>query len=267
VTLIGGQLVALLVLVTMQQFLTEAELKAWGWRVPFVIGALTALVSLYLRSSLVETTTEATRKSEGAGRIRTLLQHKRAFVTVLGFTAGGSLIFYAFTTYMQKYLVNTVGMSKETGSAVMTVALLVYMCLQPVFGILSDRIGRRTSMLWFGGLATICTAPIFFMLRNISSPVLACLLIIAALAIVSLYTSISGLIKAEMFPIEVRALGVGLSYAVANALFGGSAEYVALWFKSAGMEQNFYWYVSGMCALAFIVAFRMPDPGKSGLLK
>jgi MHS family alpha-ketoglutarate permease-like MFS transporter len=267
VTLIGGQLVALLVLVTMQQFLTEAELKAWGWRVPFVIGALTALVSLYLRSSLVETTTEATRKSEGAGRIRTLLQHKRAFVTVLGFTAGGSLIFYAFTTYMQKYLVNTVGMSKETGSAVMTVALLVYMCLQPVFGILSDRIGRRTSMLWFGGLATICTAPIFFMLRNISSPVLACLLIIAALAIVSLYTSISGLIKAEMFPIEVRALGVGLSYAVANAIFGGSAEYVALWFKSAGMEQNFYWYVSGMCALAFIVAFRMPDPGKSGLLK
>jgi MHS family alpha-ketoglutarate permease-like MFS transporter len=267
VTLIGGQLVALLVLVTMQQFLTEAELKAWGWRVPFVIGALTALVSLYLRSSLVETTTEATRKSEGAGRIRTLMQHKRAFVTVLGFTAGGSLIFYAFTTYMQKYLVNTVGMSKETGSAVMTVALLVYMCLQPVFGILSDRIGRRTSMLWFGGLATICTAPIFFMLRNISSPVLACLLIIAALAIVSLYTSISGLIKAEMFPIEVRALGVGLSYAVANAIFGGSAEYVALWFKSAGMEQNFYWYVSGMCALAFIVAFRMPDPGKSGLLK
>jgi MHS family alpha-ketoglutarate permease-like MFS transporter len=267
VTLIGGQLVALLVLVTLQQFLSEAELKAWGWRIPFVIGACTALVSLYLRRSLAETTTEEQRKSEGAGRIKTLMQHKRAFVTVLGFTAGGSLIFYAFTTYMQKYLVNTVGMSKETGSAVMTVALLVYMCLQPVFGILSDRIGRRNSMLWFGGLSTVCTAPIFFMLRGVANPVLACLLIIGALAIVSLYTSISGLIKAEMFPIEVRALGVGLSYALANAIFGGSAEYVALWFKSAGMEQNFYWYVSGMCALAFIVAFKMPDPGKAGLLK
>jgi MHS family alpha-ketoglutarate permease-like MFS transporter len=132
---------------------------------------------------------------------------------------------------------------------------------------LSDRIGRRNSMLWFGALATICTAPIFYALRGVTNPVLACLLIIAALAIVSLYTSISGLIKAEMFPIEVRALGVALSYAVANAMFGGSAEYVALWFKQAGMEQNFYWYVSGMCALAFVVAFRMPDPGKSGLLK
>jgi MHS family alpha-ketoglutarate permease-like MFS transporter len=267
VTLIGGQLVALLVLGVLQMILSNDELKAWGWRIPFVLGAAVALVSLYLRKSLVETTTESERTSKGAGTMSALLNHKRAFITVLGFTAGGSLIFYAFTTYMQKYLVNTVGMTKVTASGVMTVALLVYALLQPVFGMLSDRIGRRNSMLWFGGLATVCTAPIFYALRGVTSPVLACLLIIGALAIVSLYTSISGLIKAEMFPIEVRALGVGLSYAVANAIFGGSAEYVALWFKQAGMEQNFYWYVSGMCALAFVVAFRMPDPAKSGLLK
>jgi MFS transporter, MHS family, alpha-ketoglutarate permease len=267
VTLIGGQLAALLVLVTLQQLLTEPELKAWGWRIPFAIGAATALVSLYLRRSLTETTTEEERKSEGAGRLSTLLKHKRAFITVLGFTAGGSLIFYAFTTYMQKYLVNTVGMSKETASAVMTVALLVYMCLQPLFGMLSDRIGRRTSMLWFGALSTIFTAPIFYALRGVGSPVQAGALIIGALAIVSLYTSIGGLIKAEMFPVQVRALGVGFSYAIANAIFGGSAEYVALWFKSVGMEQNFYWYVSGMCALAFITAWQMPDLREEGHLK
>jgi MHS family alpha-ketoglutarate permease-like MFS transporter len=267
VTLIGGQLAALLVLVVLQQLLSDAELKAWGWRIPFGIGAASALVSLYLRRSLHETTTAAERNSEGAGRVRTLLKHKRAFINVLGFTAGGSLIFYTFTTYMQKYLVNTAGMSKETSSFVMTCALLVYMVLQPVFGSLSDRIGRRTSMMWFGALAAIFTAPIMFSLAKISSPVLAGLLIIAALSIVSLYTSIGGLIKAEMFPVEVRALGVGLSYAVANAVFGGSAEYVALLFKQAGMEQNFYWYVSIMCALAFLVAYKMPDPTKQGLLK
>jgi MHS family alpha-ketoglutarate permease-like MFS transporter len=267
VTLIGGQLAALLVLVVLQQLLSDAELKAWGWRIPFGIGAASALVSLYLRRSLHETTTAAERNSEGAGRVRTLLKHKRAFINVLGFTAGGSLIFYTFTTYMQKYLVNTAGMSKETSSFVMTCALLVYMVLQPVFGSLSDRIGRRTSMMWFGALAAIFTAPIMFSLAKISSPVLAGLLIIAALSIVSLYTSIGGLIKAEMFPVEVRALGVGLSYAVANAVFGGSAEYVALLFKQAGMEQNFYWYVSIMCALAFLVAYKMPDPTRQGLLK
>jgi MHS family alpha-ketoglutarate permease-like MFS transporter len=267
VTLIGGQLVALLVLVILQQLLSHDQLVAWGWRIPFVVGAASALVSLYLRRSLAETTTDSDRKNKDAGRMRTLLKHKRAFVTVLGFTAGGSLIFYTFTTYMQKYLVNTVHMSKETASVVMTVALLLYAAMQPLFGALSDRIGRRTSMIWFGGLATLCTAPIMFALGGVSSPVVAGVLIVAALAIVSLYTSISGLIKAEMFPVEVRALGVGLSYAVANAIFGGSAEYVALWFKQAGVEQNFYWYVTVMCAISFVVALRMPDPGKSGLLK
>jgi len=268
VTLIGGQLAALLVLGILQMLLTHEELVAWGWRIPFVVGAASALVSLYLRRSLHETTTASTRKSEDAGSVRSLLtHHRRAFITVLGFTAGGSLIFYAFTTYMQKYLVNTVGIDAKTASAIMTVCLLIYMGLQPVFGALSDRIGRRTAMIAFGALATVCTAPIMFALRSVSSPLMAGVLIVCALAIVSLYTSISGLIKAEMFPVEVRALGVGLSYAVANAIFGGSAEFVALWFKQAGTESYFYWYVSFMCLLACIVAIRMPDPQKSGHLQ
>jgi MHS family dicarboxylic acid transporter PcaT-like MFS transporter/MHS family alpha-ketoglutarate permease-like MFS transporter len=267
VTLIGGQLLALLVLVVLQQLLTHEELKDWGWRIPFVFGAASALVSLYLRKSLTETTSADDRKAKDAGSLRGLLQHKRAFITVLGFTAGGSLIFYTFTTYMQKFLVNSIGMSTKTASAVMTCALLAYMVMQPLFGALSDRIGRRTSMLWFGGLTTFFTVPIMMLLRDVTSPVLACLLIMCALAMVSLYTSISGLIKAEMFPVGVRALGVGLSYAVANALFGGSAEYVALWFKSIGIEHNFYWYVTVMCALSWLVAYRMPDPTRSGLLK
>jgi MHS family alpha-ketoglutarate permease-like MFS transporter len=88
-----------------------------------------------------------------------------------------------------------------------------------------------------------------------------------ALAIISFYTSISGLIKAEMFPPEVRAMGVGLSYAVANAVFGGSAEYVALWFKQAGSESTFYWYVTALCAVSLIVSYFMPDPSKEGYLR
>jgi len=87
------------------------------------------------------------------------------------------------------------------------------------------------------------------------------------LAIVSLYTSISGLIKAEMFPAEVRALGVGLSYAVANAVFGGSAEYVALFLKSVGSESTFYWYVTALCAISGIVSLRMRDSSKEGYLR
>ena len=267
VTLIGGQLAALLVLVVLQQVLTTEELRAWGWRIPFGIGAFAAVVSLYLRKSLDETSTAESRKLKEAGTLRGLMHHKGAFLTVVGFTAGGSLIFYTFTTYMQKYLVNTAGMHAKTASNVMTAALFVYMIMQPAFGALSDRIGRRKSMIWFGGLSTLCTVPILHALKDVTSPILAFVLVVIALAIVSLYTSISGLIKAEMFPAEVRALGVGLSYAVANAVFGGSAEYVALFLKSVGSESTFYWYVTALCAISGIVSLRMRDSSKEGYLR
>ena len=263
VTLIGGQLLAVLVVVMLQQFLSEDDLRAWGWRIPFVIGAIAALISLLLRRTLKETTSAETRQDKDAGSVRALFRdHKAAFITVLGYTAGGSLIFYTFTTYMQKYLVNTAGMHAKTASYIMTGALFLYMCMQPLFGMLADKIGRRNNMLWFGALGTLCTVPILLTLKTISSPFLAFVLITLALAIVSFYTSISGLVKAEMFPPQVRALGVGLAYAVANAIFGGSAEYVALGLKSMGMENSFYWYVTVMMAIAFLFSFRLPKQPK-----
>jgi MHS family alpha-ketoglutarate permease-like MFS transporter len=266
VTLIGGQLLAVLVLVIMQQFLSNAELKSWGWRIPFAIGAVAAVVAFFLRRSLAETTSADVRHKAGAGTIRGVLQYPRSFLTVLGFTAGGSLIFYTFTTYMQKYLVNTAGMNARTASAVMTVVLLCYMLLQPVFGAISDKIGRRNSMLCFGVITILTTVPILSALAHVSDPYAAFGLVMLALAGVSFYTSISGLVKAELFPMHVRALGVGLSYAIANAAFGGSAEYVALWFKSIGAESVFFWYVTVMCGIALIAAITMPDTRRHGHL-
>jgi MHS family alpha-ketoglutarate permease-like MFS transporter len=263
VTLIGGQLLAVLTVVILQQFLDEAELKAWGWRIPFVVGAVAAVISLLLRRTLEETSTAETRANKDAGSIASLFKHHTgAFITVLGYTAGGSLIFYTFTTYMQKYLVNTAGMHAKTASYIMTGALFLYMCMQPLFGMLADKIGRRNSMLWFGALGAICVLPILMALKTITSPFLAFVLITLALAIVSFYTSISGLVKAEMFPPEVRALGVGLAYAVANAIFGGSAEFVALNLKAAGSENAFYWYVTVMMVIAFLFSLRLPKEPK-----
>ncbi|MBI6900265.1 MFS transporter [Pseudomonas putida] len=259
VTLIGGQLLAVLVVVILQQLLSEEELRAYGWRIPFVVGAIAALISLMLRRSLKETSSAETRQDKEAGTISGLFRnHAAAFVTVLGYTAGGSLIFYTFTTYMQKYLVNTAGMNAKSASFVMTGALFLFMILQPVFGMLSDRIGRRNSMLLFGALGTIFTVPLLMALKTVSSPFMAFVLVTLALCIVSFYTSISGLVKAEMFPPQVRALGVGLAYAVANAVFGGSAEYVALGLKTLGMENTFYWYVTAMMAVAFLFSLRLP---------
>ncbi|MET0340042.1 MAG: MFS family transporter [Polyangiales bacterium] len=258
-TLIGGQLLAVLVVVVLQQLLTEQELKAWGWRIPFAIGAVTAVVALGLRRQLRETSTQRSRTSEKAGSVATLLrEHRAAFLSVLGYTAGGSLIFYTFTTYMQKYLVNTAGMPIKTASNIMTGCLLVFMLLQPVCGALSDRIGRRSSMLLFASLSFVMTIPVLYALRSCTSPVLAGILISVALASISIYTSISGIVKSEMFPPEVRAVGVGLSYAIANAIFGGSAEFVALALKSRGHEEWFFVYVTAMMAVVFCVSLRLP---------
>ncbi|AVU36737.1 TPA: MFS family transporter [Serratia marcescens] len=262
VTLIGGQLLALLVLVILQQILSGEELKAWGWRIPFALGAVLAVVALYLRRSLNETSDAKTRNHKDAGSLTGLWKNRKAFLMVLGFTAAGSLTFYTFTTYMQKYLVNTAGMDAKLASAIMTVALFVFMLLQPVVGAFSDKIGRRSSMLIFSALATVLTVPILLALKEVTNPFMAFGLIVLALFVVSFYTAISGLLKAEMFPPEVRALGVGLSYAVANAMFGGSAEYVALSLKSFGVENAFFWYVSGMCLLALLVSLRLHRKGK-----
>ena len=268
VTLIGGQLLASLVILIVQLSLSPEDLRAWGWRIPFFLGAVGALVALFLRASLEETSSAKTRARKEAGSLAAIFRHHtRAFVTVLGYTAGGSLIFYTFTTYMQKYLVNTAHMNDRTANVVMTAVLFTYMILQPPFGAFADRFGRKTSMLLFSGLATLCTVPLMQAIGGVTSPYAAYALIVTALAIVSFYTSISGLVKAEMFPPEVRALSVGLSYAIANALFGGSAEYVALWFKDSGLESSFFWYVTGMCAISFIASVLMPDSRKTGYLQ
>jgi metabolite-proton symporter len=254
VTLIGGQLTAVLVVYVLQMTMSEDAIRAWGWRIPFFIGAALAITALYLRRGLHET---ATKRDENAGSLKTLFSHWGALLTVVCLTAAGSLGFYTFTTYMQKYLVNTAGMETKTATGVMTLALFAFMVVQPLFGLLSDRIGRRTMLVIWGVLGVICTYPLLAALGRVQSPNIAFLLIMAALLIASFYTSISGLFKAELFPMHVRALGVGFSYAVANAVFGGSAEYVALAFKNAGHETWFYWYVTGMSVIALITALAM----------
>src|SRR3954469_13892308 len=266
VTLIGGQLLAPLVLVVLQQFLSDGELRAWGWRIPFVIGAVAAVVAFFLRRSLAETTSRAVREHSEAGTLRGMLRYPRSFFIVMGFTAAGSLCFYTFTTYMQKYLANTAGMDARHATSTMTAALFCFMLLQPAFGALADKIGRRTSMLCFSVLMLLVTVPVMNALAHASSAASAFALIMAAMLCISFYTSISGLVKAELFPMHVRALGVGLSYALANAAFGGTAEYVALWFKSVGNETYFYWYVTAICGVALIATLAMPDTRHKGYL-
>ena len=269
VTLILGQLLALAVLIALQWTLSPDQLDQWGWRIPFLIGALCAVTTLYLRRSMAET--EAFVRSHEGPRparssLRVLLDHPRAILIVIGLTLGGTVAFYTYTTYMLKFLVNSVGMSRPTASLVSASTLILYMLLQPLVGALSDRIGRRPILIAFGVLGTTLTVPILSQLGAVSTPQQAFALIMLALLIVSGYTAINAVVKAELFPVEIRALGVGLPYALTVSIFGGTAEYVALWFKSIGHEQGFYWYVTGCIAISLLVYLAMPDTRRVSLI-
>ena len=270
VTLISGQLTALALLLVLQATMSEAELESWGWRIPFFIGALLAVVVFYLRRRLAET--ESFRNAQASGAPRSsglaLIRHyPREALLVVALTAGGTLAFYAYTTYLQKFLYNTAGFSRETATQVTAAALFIYMLLQPVAGALSDRVGRKPLMVGFGVLGVIFTVPIFTALETVRSPFAAFALALAALVIVTGYTAINAVVKAELFPAHIRALGVALPYAIANTMFGGTAEYVALWLKDHGMERGFYWYVTGMIGLSLVVYLRMRDTRTHSLIQ
>ena len=222
VTLVGGQLIALGIQLILQKLiLSEEQLHSWGWRIPFVIGAMLAIIALYLRRNLHETEAfEAQKKTKRKGTIKELLKHPKAILTVVGLTLGGTLAFYTYTNYMQKFLVNTVGLSKDLSTLLSFISLLIFVILQPLFGALSDRIGRKPLLISFGVLGTIFTVPLLTALSNTQSVWVSFFLLMAGLVIVSGYTSINAIVKAELFPAEVRALGVGLPYALTVALFG-----------------------------------------------
>jgi MFS transporter, MHS family, alpha-ketoglutarate permease len=268
VTLIGGQLIALGIQMLLQKLiLTDAELKDWGWRIPFAIGAVLAVVAFYIRKNLHETEAfyQTHIENERKGSIRELLKHPRSILTVIGLTLGGTIAFYTYSIYMQKFLVNTVHLTVQQSTTISFFSLLVFALIQPLFGLLSDRIGRRPLLIAFGILGTIGTIPLMTALSSTDSVNAAFGLIMIGLLIVSGYTSINAIVKAELFPPEVRALGVGLPYALTTAIFGGTAEYIALWFKKAGHESWFYWYVSGCILVSLMVYVTMKETKNQAL--
>lgn len=259
VTMLAGQLLALCVLLVLQNFiLDDRALRDWGWRIAFAIGALLAVVVLIMRRDLTETAAFETARKETGG-LRGLLAHKRETATVVGLTLGGTIAFYVYTTYMQKFLKLSAGLSSTQTTWISAGALLFALLLQPVYGALSDRIGRRPMLIAFGVLGTLFTTPLLTAIGNTQDAWSAFALICLAWLIVGLYTSINAVVKAELFPAAIRVTGVALPYAVTVSIFGGSAEYVALWFKAQGYESWFYWYASAAIFVSLVVYATMPE--------
>ena len=273
VTLTSGQLLALGVQIVLQQVLTPEQMHSWGWRIAFVIGALAALTVMWLRRTMDESenyklaVAEDDAENAERGSLRVLLGYPRECLTVVGLTLGGTIAFYTFTTYMQKFMINTTGLPKETVTVINFVALVLFVGLQPVVGALSDRIGRRPLLIAFGVGGTLFSVPILNAVAHAGSAMAAFGLMMLGLIIVSGYTSINAVVKAELFPARIRALGVGLPYALTVAIFGGTTEYVALGLKKIGHEHWFFFYVAACALISLLVYVFMGEPSRDSHLE
>jgi len=263
VTLIGGQLTAIMVLLLLQNvFLTHEQLVAWGWRIPFVIGALLAITAMFMRRHMQETDSFVAASKETVKRqssLRGLLKYPREVAIVVGLTAGGTAAFYTFTTYMQTFVKQTVGLSDLTTTYVIAGSLIFAAVLQPIYGAISDRIGRKPLLIFFGVAGTLLTVPILTTLAGTKSPWIAFLLICGAWIFTAGYTSINAVVKAELFPTSIRATGIAVPYAVTVSIFGGTAPAIALFFKQQGHEEWFYYYLAGVICLSLLVYATMRD--------
>ena len=264
VTLSGGQLLASLLGVILLALMSKEQLMDGGWRIPFIIGGCVAILSLFARRHLKETLSKDDGEKEGSGSLKELLTKDwKTFLLVVGYTSAGSLCFYVITVYSKTYI-TSLGFADKTVGYMMTCALFVFMCAQPLFGMLADRIGRRASMMLF----SICCAIFIYPVMLIAMPyfkdsaVIVTLLLIFLMMMLSFYTSISGLVKAEMFPPHIRALGVGFAYAVGNAIFGGSAPAVALKLKELGHENTFFIYIIVMLIVCLFCSMQLPKQPK-----
>jgi MFS transporter, MHS family, alpha-ketoglutarate permease len=268
-TLTGGQLLAIATALVLQALLSEAELTAWGWRIPFIIGAVLAVLVFLMRRTMAETKSFAgidQKKKHSTLRIL-WRDHRREVILVAVISAGGGLASYAFTTYMLKYLINTAGFPKGTATLIIAAANTWLFVLQPIAGIMADRFGRKPMLFAAGIGVSLCAVPVYTLVGQTTSPWVALGLIMIPLTLHSGYTATNALVKAELFPAHIRALGVAFPYAVGNTLFAGTVEYVALWFKSSGIESGFFWYVS-VCVAATVIAYAMlPETKTAGLIQ
>lgn len=269
VTLVLGQLAALCFLLLLQSLLSEEALRDWGWRLAFLVGAVMAVGVFLLRRGLEETDSFSDEKivTEKRGSVLVMLrEHPKVTLMVAALTAAGSTGFYVFIGFSQKFLVVNGNFNAAQATQITALALVVFLFVQPLFGLLSDHVGRRTCLALSFGLCMLASVPVMTALAQTASVTGAWILLSLLLVCFSGYSALGAVVKAELFPTHIRALGVGLPYAVANAIFGGTAEFIGLYAQSAGLDMAFYLYIASAMGLGLIVSLLLPETGKRNLL-
>ncbi|KRE81689.1 MFS transporter [Arthrobacter sp. Soil763] len=267
-----GNVVAIASVALLVAVLPDAAMHEWGWRIPFAIGTLGAVAGLFIRRFAEETltvpddgdpSTPASAKAARPSAFEFIRTHPKECLLVFAINAAPTLFFYVFSSYLPTYAHLTVGFDMKNALFVGLISLTYFAILQPLMGILSDRIGRKPLLLAFGGGFTLLTIPLLNALQN---SFLSLLLVqMAALTLLACYTSITSAVMCELFPARIRAAGIGLPYALGVALVGGTGPYVATWLADAKMIDAFGWYLTILAAITTVVFLRIKESYKTGL--
>lgn len=260
VTLVGGHVLAQFTLLIILHVLPTEQVYEFGWRIGFAVGALAAVVVFWLRRTMDESLSPeqlaAVRSGQdsGAGSLRELLTgYWRSLLLCFLITLGGTVAFYAYSVNAPAIVKTTYGSQALTATWINLAGLIFLMVLQPLGGIISDRVGRRPLLLWFGTGGLVYTYVLFTYLPETHSAAMSFLLLAIGYVILTGYTSINALVKSELFPARIRALGVGVGYSLANSIFGGTAPLVYQALKAREQVPLFIAYVTVCIAVSLAV--------------
>jgi len=261
VTLVGGHVLAQLTLFTMLLFWDKPEISAWGWRIAFGIGGLAAIVVFWLRRSMDESLGEDSIEAAREGRAKAsgsmyelFVNQWRPLLLCFLITVGGTVAFYTYSVNGPKMIQSAfAGTDVMTGTLINLGVLTFLMVLQPIGGWLSDIVGRKSLLVFFGVGGVLYSWYLITELPNQHDPLIAFLTLALGFVILTGYTSINAVVKAELFPTHVRALGVGFGYALANSLFGGTAPLLYQGALKTDRVGDFAIYVTAIIAVSLVV--------------
>lgn len=248
---------------TLTSLLSEGAMASWGWRVAFIFGGLLGLIGLWLRISVEETDSFTRASDEGRTGVKhpvtgVFRDHPKAALRVVGITIAGTLLYYMWMSYMPGYASTAMGIDLNEALLANTIAAAYFICLLPFVALLSDRFGRKPTMFGFAFGFLVFAFPAFKLLEQ---GTFGTLLLVELIGVTFLagYSANCAVIMSEQFPAEVRATGIGMPYALAVALFGGTAPYITTWMADAGYRDLTWLYVTAAAVIGCVVYATMPE--------
>lgn len=256
IAIFGGSALAYSVGGGVTSVLSNDAVADWGWRIPFLIGAMLALVALYLRRSMEESEVFDAQAADDGPRIprATVV---RAVLLMIGMTSGITAAHYTWTSYISTYAITQKNMNPDTAYWMLVVAQLIALVSLPFWGLLSDRIGRRPMLFAFAGLMFVLQFPLTAMISSAGWTLL--LATTVALLVVSIPASVLSATLSESFPTKLRTQAIGFAYSISVAVFGGSSPYLNQLLVGQGIGWAFSVYIMLLCAFTGIACVFMKE--------